>query len=148
MSAEATAATALPALLLLYDGVCGLCDRTVQFLLDHDPEGVLSYAPIQGATAAAILARHPALAGIDSVVLVEQTPAGERVTVRSKAVFRVLGRLRGAPRWARWASALTVVPSPLLDWGYDLVAATRYRIFGKLETCRVPDATVRGRFLA
>lgn len=139
-----TPETQLPPRLLLFDGVCGLCDRTVQFLLDHDPDGAIAYAPIQGPTAAAIVARNPELAGIDSVILVEQTRAGERVTVRSKAVFRVLRHVRGP--W-RFAASLSVVPAPLLDWGYDLVAATRYRIFGKLSTCRVPDAAVRRRFL-
>lgn len=139
----------LPPRLVLFDGVCGLCDRTVQFLLDHDPDGALSYAPMQGETAAAIRGRHPELEGVDSVVFVEREGAdgaerAERVTVRSKAVMRMLRHVRGP---YRHLAVLGVLPAPLLDVGYDLVASARYRIFGKLETCRVPDAKVRGRFL-
>jgi predicted DCC family thiol-disulfide oxidoreductase YuxK len=143
--------TELPPRLVLFDGVCGLCDRTVQFLLDHDPDGALSYAALQGETAAAIRARHPELEGVDSVVFVEReggeagAPALERVTVRSKAVMRMLRHVRGP---YRHLAVLGALPAPLLDVGYDLVASARYRIFGKLETCRVPDAKVRGRFLA
>lgn len=138
----------LPPRLVLFDGVCGLCDRTVQFLLDHDPEGALCYAPLQGETAAAIRARHPELAGVDSVVFVERATDSdsdaERVTVRSKAVMRMLRHVRGP--W-RHLAVLGVVPAFLLDSGYELVASIRYRVFGKLETCRVPDASVRARFL-
>lgn len=142
--------TELPPRLVLFDGVCGLCDRTVQFLLDHDPDGALSYAPMQGETAAAIRARHPELAGVDSVVFVEHesgpggAPGVERVTVRSKAVMRMLRHVRGP---YRHLAALGVVPAFVLDAGYELVASIRYRVFGKLETCRVPNASVRERFL-
>lgn len=134
----------LPDRLVLFDGVCGLCDRTVQFLLDHDRAGALSYAPLQGETAAGIKARHPELEGVDSVVFVETEDGAERVTVRSKAVLRMLRHVEGP---YRQLSRLGFLPSALLDVGYDLVAAARYRIFGKLETCRVPDASVRARFL-
>ncbi len=134
----------LPDRLVLFDGVCGLCDRTVQFLLDHDRAGALSYAPLQGETAAGIKARHPELEDVDSVVFVENDGGRERVTVRSKAVLRMLRHVEGP---YRHLAKLGFLPSGLLDVGYDLVAAARYRIFGKLETCRVPEASVRRRFL-
>lgn len=136
--------TEFPPRLVLFDGVCGLCDRTVQFLLDHDREAALTYAPLQGETAAAVLARHPELAGVDSIVFVEREGEAERVFVRSKAVFRLARHLDAGVRWLR---VFGIVPQALADVGYDLVASVRYRIFGKLESCRVPDASVRARFL-
>lgn len=136
--------SALPPRLVLFDGVCGLCDRTVQWLLDHDQEAALYYTTLQGETAAQILARHPGLQGVDSIVFVEREGDEERVFVRSKAVFRLARYLDPGVRWLR---GFSVLPQALADFGYDLVASVRYRIFGKLESCRIPDAAVRSRFL-
>lgn len=129
---------------MLFDGVCGLCDRTVQFLLEHDPEGKLRFTTLQGETAAGILARHPELAGVDSVVFVEREGEHERIHVRSKAVFRLARYLDAR---VRWLGVFGAIPQRLADAGYDLIASVRYRIFGKLDVCRVPDAAVRERFL-
>jgi predicted DCC family thiol-disulfide oxidoreductase YuxK len=134
----------LPPRLILFDGVCGLCDRTVQLLLAQDSKGALHYAPLQGETAAAIRRRHPEIEGVDSVVLVEQTGGVERVWVRTTAVLRALRHVEGP---CRHLAGLTFVPARWLDVGYDLVARVRYRIFGKLEACRIPDPEVRARFL-
>jgi predicted DCC family thiol-disulfide oxidoreductase YuxK len=135
----------LPDKLVLFDGVCGLCDRTVQFALEHDPKGVLKFATIQGETGAAVIARHPELAGVDSVIFVEQKPEGERIEVRSKAVFRMASFLEGGG--VKMLSLFTVLPQVIADAGYDLVASLRYRIFGKLDQCRIPKPEERARFL-
>ncbi|MBK7579671.1 MAG: DUF393 domain-containing protein [Myxococcales bacterium] len=139
-----TADPTLPERLVIFDGVCGLCDRTVQFLLEHDSGQVLRFAPLQGETAAQVRARHPELEGVDSIAFVEQSGGSERVFVRSKAVFRIATHLDPGVRWLR---VFGFVPQRLADVGYDLVASVRYRIFGKLEACRIPDASVRARFL-
>lgn len=145
-----TMESSLPPRLVLFDGVCGLCDSTVQFLLDHDRGAKLHYTPLQGETAAGVIARHPELRDVDSIVFVERLDDGkggafeERVFVRSKAVFELARHLDGEVRWLR---VFSVLPQALADAGYDWVASVRYRIFGKLEACRIPDAKVRTRFL-
>jgi predicted DCC family thiol-disulfide oxidoreductase YuxK len=136
---------ALPPRLVLYDGVCGLCDHTVQWLLDHDPAGRLSFAPLQGETAAAVRARHPELPhDLDSVILVEQGGAGERLWWRSAAVFRLAGHIGGV--WGLLRH-LGLLPAALTDLGYRFVAAVRYRVFGVREACRLPRPEERARFL-
>jgi len=132
--------------LLLYDGYCALCDRTVRFLLRVDRRGVLRFAALQGETAASIAARRPEMAGVDSVVFVAGGEAGhERVALRSAAVIGALRAVGGV--WRAVAALLVIVPRPLRDWGYDLVAARRKRWFGEYDACPVPPPEVRGRFL-
>jgi predicted DCC family thiol-disulfide oxidoreductase YuxK len=131
--------------LLLYDGVCGLCDRTVQFLLARDARGRLAFAPLQGPTAAAARARLGFPAELSTVVLITDpgTPA-ERAHLCSDAVLRALEGLGGA--W-RLAAVLRIVPRALLDPLYGLVARHRYRWFGRFESCRLPDPAQADRFL-
>lgn len=132
-------------LVLLYDGLCGFCNGTVQFILARDHGGSMRFAPLQGDFARETFARHPDLRGIDSLVLVERgaTPADERVLVRSEAVLGIADYLGGAWRAAR---ALRLVPRALRDWGYDLFARFRYRLFGRYDACPVPSPEVRARF--
>ncbi|MBK9000519.1 MAG: DUF393 domain-containing protein [Myxococcales bacterium] len=136
--------TPLPDRLVIFDGVCGLCDRTVQFLLDHDTDRSLYFTTMKGTTAARVRARHPELEGVDSIAFVERSGDSERVYLRSRAVFRIATYLDPGVRWLR---VFGVVPERVADLGYDLVASLRYRFFGKLEACRVPDPSVRERFL-
>jgi predicted DCC family thiol-disulfide oxidoreductase YuxK len=138
---EARAETPLPPRLLLYDGVCGLCAKGVQFFVRHDREGVLRYAPLQGETAARLRQIHPEIpVGIDSLILVEEG----RVYLRSRAVFRTLAHLPAPWRWFSW---LAVFPTFLADPPYNLMAATRYRIWGRHDTCRIPTPDEAARFL-
>jgi len=129
---------------LLYDGLCGFCDRTVQFILARDPVGVMKFAPLQGEYARQVLAEHPALREVDSLILVEagEAPPGPRV--RSDAVLGIAEYL-GWP-W-RAASVLGVVPSVLRDGAYNLLARHRRRLFGRYDTCPVPRPDQRARFL-
>jgi predicted DCC family thiol-disulfide oxidoreductase YuxK len=131
--------------IVLYDGLCGFCDASVQWTLQHDPDAVFRFAPLQGEVAQAILARHPEIPpGLDSILLVEPTPDGERVSWRSRAVFRVLARLPGA--W-RHLAALGTLPAFLTDLGYRFVARVRYLIWGRRDSCRIPTPAERARFL-
>jgi predicted DCC family thiol-disulfide oxidoreductase YuxK len=130
----------VPGPIVLYDGVCGLCQRSVQFLLARDRRQ-LWYAPLQGETAAALRAIHPEIpATLESVVLVDDG----RVYLRSKAFLHV-ARYLTAP-W-RWAYHLRWLPAFLLDLGYRLVARVRYRIWGKFDACRLPSADERAQLL-
>lgn len=132
--------------LVLYDGQCGFCAASVRWLLARDPEGRFRFAPLQGETATAILARHPELPpGLDSIVLVEAEGGAERVSWHSRAVFRILRRLGGA--WGLVARFAALIPRPLADFGYRLFARLRYRVWGRLDACRLPTAAERERFL-
>lgn len=135
----------LPPRLVLYDGICGLCDLAVQWLLARDPKGALFFAPLQGATARRVLGRHPELPkGTDSILFVERDGASERLSWRSRALVRIARHLQGP---ARHLSLLRFVPAFLADLGYRLVARVRYRIWGRREACRVPSPEERARFL-
>jgi predicted DCC family thiol-disulfide oxidoreductase YuxK len=133
--------TEMPARIVLYDGVCGLCDRAVSWLLRHDVDRKLSFAPLQGLTAARLRRTHPEIPDeLDTVVYVEDG----RVFLRSRAFVQLARHLR-AP-W-RWAHAARWFPAPALDLVYRLVARIRYRVFGKLDTCRMPSEDARSRLL-
>jgi predicted DCC family thiol-disulfide oxidoreductase YuxK len=130
---------------LLYDGVCGFCNRAVQFVLARDRRGTMRFAPLQGDFAVGVLARHPECRGIDSLILVEPAhPAGERIAVRSAALLGLAAYLGGP--W-RAATLLRIVPRAIRDWAYDRFASVRYRVFGRFDSCPLPSADQRTRFL-
>ena len=142
--------------ILLYDGVCGLCNRSVQFILRHDHHGVFRFASLQSGFAQSVLARHGVhSADLNTVyVVVDYNPAsfnagkknvGETLLARSDAVLFVMRRLGGIWRGVAWIFAL--VPRALREWGYRTVARYRYRIFGRYDTCPLPSETTRARFL-
>ncbi len=131
--------------LLLFDGLCPLCHRAVRLVLARDRTGSIRFAPLQGETARVILARHPALAGVDSLVLVESGEGGDEVVrVRSDAVLRLAQHLGGAWRAAR---VFRVLPRALRDGAYDLFARLRSPLFGRYASCPAPDPAHRERFL-
>ena len=136
----------LPAATVFFDGECGFCDRQVQWLLEKDVDRSLHFAPLQGETAAAVRAVMPGLiAGQpETVVFAESDGDGVRISYRSDAALRILAVAQVAPRAAR---LLNLVPRPLRELGYRLVARIRYRVWGRLETCRVPTPDQRARFL-
>lgn len=131
---------------LLYDGVCGVCNRSVRTILRFDPTGPLRFAALQSVFAKAIIERHPDIADVDSVVFVDHPgQPSERVAVRSEAVLRVVDYLGGPWRVFKVARG---IPAPLRDWLYDRFAAIRYRAFGKYDSCPLPAPEVRARFVA
>lgn len=127
-------------IIIFFDGVCGLCNRFVDFLLRRDTQAVFLFAPLQGETAHRLLSKNDTET-LGSIVFWEQG----RTFRRSAAVVRVLWKLGGV--WACLGWGLWIVPKPLRDLGYNLVAANRYRLFGKKETCRLPTPQERSRFL-
>lgn len=126
--------------MVFYDGECGLCQKSVQWLLDHDGEGRLQFAPLQGSTAAEALGEREELVGVDSIVFLE----GDHLYLRSRAVFRIASYLD--PGW-RWLRHFRVFPAFLTDLGYRFVAKIRYRVWGKADVCRIPSPEERARFL-
>jgi predicted DCC family thiol-disulfide oxidoreductase YuxK len=141
----ASASVGQAAGIVLFDGVCAFCDATVRWLVRHDPEARLRFAPLQGPTAAQLLARHPGIPeGLETLVYVVASDRGERFYLRSEAVFRACAAISGAPRWVGLAARL---PRALTDLGYRLIARVRYRVFGRLDTCRIPAPGERERML-
>lgn len=137
---------------LLFDGVCNLCNGAVQFVLDRERDaGALKFAPLQSDVALQLLTdavgdeeARAIVGGADgprSMVLVEDG----KVYVRSTGALRVARKLRWP--W-RWGYAFLLVPRFVRDAVYDFVGTHRYRWFGKSETCRVPTPDLRARFLA
>jgi len=133
--------------IILYDGVCGLCNRLVQFLLRHDKRKHLRFASLQSDFAGAVLRRHGLdPKDLDTFHFVENyDQQNERVVDRSDAVLKA-GRALGGV-WAMLASVASIFPRALLDPLYRLVARNRYRVFGKFESCMLPDPSQRNRFL-
>jgi predicted DCC family thiol-disulfide oxidoreductase YuxK len=133
--------------IILYDGVCGLCNRLVQFLLKHDQQGRLRFASLQSGFAERVLTRHgfdPK--DLDTVqVVVDYERPEERVLGRSDAILRA-GKELGMP-WNVLAGIARIVPRRLRDVVYRFVARNRYHVFGKSETCMLPDPKQRHRFL-
>ena len=125
--------------MIFFDGVCGLCNATVDFVLRHDTQAVFQFSPLQGQTARESL---PAdlRERLDTLVL--QSDRG--TYVRSAAVVRILWGLKGL--WWFWGCMLWLVPLPLRDLGYRVVSANRIRWFGRKETCRIPSMEERDRF--
>ncbi len=126
---------------VLFDGVCNFCNGAVQFIIRHDPKAVFRFAAYQSEAGSALALRH----GIDprtleTFALVDRG----RALLRSDAAIAVSGHLGGL--W-RAAALFKVIPRPLRDAVYHFVAANRYRWFGKKESCMVPGADVRRRFL-
>jgi predicted DCC family thiol-disulfide oxidoreductase YuxK len=128
--------------LVLYDGNCGFCAKSVRWILAHERDHEILFAPLQGATAQRARERYPQIpTEIDSVVYV----GGGRAHRRSKAMLYVAQHLR-AP-W-RWAHAIRWFPAFLLDLGYRVIAAVRYRIWGHADACQMVTPEQRVRFLS
>lgn len=132
---------ATPGRIIFFDGFCGFCDSAVSWAMPRDRAGALRFAPIQGATAQAMLAKEiTARATPDSIVYLRDGQVFER----SAAILRILLDLGGA---YRLAAALLAVPAPIRDFFYDLFARNRYRLFGKRDSCRLPTPSERARML-
>lgn len=126
---------------LLFDGVCNLCNGSVQWVLMHDAKAQFRFAALQSDTGQMLLRQFGlAPAQLDTVVLV----AGDRVFLRSDAPLEIVRRLGGG--WAL-LYVFKVLPRPLRNAVYDWVARHRYRWFGRQETCMLPRPEWKGRFV-
>ena len=126
---------------VLFDGICNLCNRSVNFLLRWDREGGIRYSAMQSEPGRRLLRRHGlSKVDYDSFVVLD----GDKVLCKSAAILHLVGYL-GWP-W-RLVGAFSIVPQAISDWAYDLVARNRYRLMGTRTSCRVPTLEERGRFL-
>ncbi len=126
---------------ILFDGVCNLCNGTVDWLLRHDKQNRFKFASLQSAYGKQVIAKF-GLNGdyLNTLVLLED----DKVYLRAPAVLRILKHLGGFYSVAYIFNAL---PSPILNFFYNIVAKYRYRWFGKRDTCRVPDAKEKSKFI-
>ena len=130
---------------LLYDGVCGVCNGAVRAILRFDRRETLRFAALDSDFARDVMARHPQLREVDSVVYVRNAGrTDEQVDIQSAALLQVANYLGG---YWRLLSVTRVIPAVLRDWLYRRFASIRYRIGGQYETCPIPSPEVRSRFL-
>ncbi len=131
---------------VLFDGVCGFCQASVQALLQRDPQHVLRFAPLQSDFAQKTLSAHGYDATkLDTVYVVAHDSASDGIVVRRKTdaivfLLRTLG-------YRVTAALLAVVPRFLRNLGYDAFASLRYTLFGKKEACYVPSKEQRAQFV-
>jgi len=130
---------------VFYDGVCGLCNGFVRFLLKIDRKHAFHYAALQGKAASLLRQRKSLPVEATTIVFVENYDGSEeRIFYRSRAVFRILKHVGGIWTVLSW---LAVVPRFVSDAVYNFVARRRYGWFGKYDACPLPPADVRRFFL-
>ena len=126
--------------IILFDGECNFCDQSVQFIIKRDPEGQFKFASLKSDSGQELLKQHNAPGDIDSFVLIED----QHCYFKSSAALRVCKHLKG---WWKLTYALLVVPRPVRDFVYEIIARNRYKWFGKKESCMLPSPEERRRFL-
>ena len=130
--------------IIFFDGVCGLCSRMVDFVLREDQEGRFLYSPLRGETFRNLKRDRPETLNTDSIFVLRGGPGKEIFLQKSDALIFIADNL---PRY-RWLAVIgRILPAPIRDAAYRVVAATRYRIWGKRDSCRIPTPEERARFL-
>ncbi|MDD9892208.1 MAG: DCC1-like thiol-disulfide oxidoreductase family protein [Gammaproteobacteria bacterium] len=136
MTAEPTAE--LP--VVIFDGVCNLCNGAVQFIIQRDPKQRFVFSPAQSPYAQALLAEHGLQdLGLESFVLVEN----QQAYLRTTAALRIAHQLSGL--WF-FFGVFRIVPAPIRDWFYNALGKRRYQCFGKRQQCMVPTPELQARF--
>ena len=130
--------------LIFFDGVCELCNSSVNFILDRDKKNLFLLASLQSEEAKEILLKNnypiDKIEGLSHIIYLRKG----KVEIKSKAVLLILWDLAG---WYRIFSIGFIIPTFLRDWIYDVIAKNRYRWFGKKETCRMPTPSEKEKFL-
>ena len=127
-------------LIILFDGECNLCNSSVQFILKRDPKGEFKFTSLQGKIGQDLLKRHGLEMDVNSFILLED----EKLYLKSDAALRVCRQLNGL--W-KLLTIFLVVPPLVRDFVYDIVAANRYKWFGRNESCLLPSSKWKDRFL-
>ncbi len=128
--------------IILFDGVCNFCNRTVNIIIMHDKEDKFKFTPSQSSFSNDFIQKYGLnQKELNSVVLIE----GDRFYTKSTAVIRIANQLSGWPKifyYIKW------IPKPVLDFFYDCIAKYRYRIFGKKAKCMLPDKKMQHKFIS
>ncbi len=126
---------------ILFDGVCNLCSGSVQFIINRDPSGIFRFATLQSETGKNLVSKFDLPNDKpDAIILVENS----EYYLRSTAALRILQRLGSL--W-QLLYVFILVPRPIRDYFYDIVARNRYKWYGKRAQCMIPSEDIKGRFL-
>ncbi|MBM7647729.1 putative DCC family thiol-disulfide oxidoreductase YuxK [Bacillus ectoiniformans] len=126
--------------IILFDGTCLFCQRSVQFILKRDPEGYFKFGSLQSEKGQKLLHQYNVKRDLDSVVLIKN----DQVFMKSSAALEIGKHLKGG---YRILSVLKVIPAPIRDAVYDWFAKHRYQWFGKSESCMMPSPEFKKRFI-
>lgn len=126
--------------IILFDGECNFCDKSVQFIIKRDPEAIFSFTSQQGEAGQQMIKKHHAPSSVDSIILIEN----DTYYLKSSAALRICRHLQGA--W-KLLFIFILVPYPIRDFFYNILAKNRYKWFGKKDQCTLPTPEVRKRFL-
>ena len=127
--------------IIIFDGVCKLCNGFVQYIIKKDKNAIFKFATLQAAVAQELLAKQEKdFSQIESVIVI----INNTVFVKSKAVFEIAKLLRG---YYLLALPFSLLPLVVTDFGYDFVAKHRYKVFGKRDSCMLPSKEIAKRFL-
>lgn len=126
--------------IVFFDGVCNVCDKTVDFILKYDKDKMFSFASLQSEFAQDFFLEHKMTISLDTIVVFNDGVFFKR----SKAMLFILTNLKGYPRFL--GAILNLSPHFFSDCFYALFAKNRYRIFGKKDVCKVPSKEVLSRF--
>ena len=134
--------------IIFYDGVCGLCNRFIRFVIKHDHRDRFQFAALQSDLAHRLLESYRFDLSELSTVCVIGNPGlpDEKLFTQSDAVVEVMARLGGM--WQMASFLLQIIPGPFRDLGYHFIARRRYRVFGRHEACPLPDPKDAHRFLS
>lgn len=124
---------------IFFDGYCGLCNGFIDFMIKIDKQGQFKFSPLQSEYAKANLSAADVTDLKSVVVLIE-----EKTYHKAEGVVKAISSLGGI--W-KMACLLQTLPDGILNFGYDMVAENRYRMFGKRDTCRLPNSEERTRFI-
>jgi predicted DCC family thiol-disulfide oxidoreductase YuxK len=129
--------------LILFDGVCNLCNASVQYVIKHDKKDVFMFAPLQGVTGQFIIKKHQInTAKIDSIILYSSQNG---VSYKSSAALKIASKL-GFPR--NLLGVFLIVPIFVRNWIYNYIAKNRYKWFGKQNECMIPTEKLKSKFLS
>lgn len=127
--------------IILFDGVCNFCNRTIGIIIKHDKADKFHFAQLQSDFAKELLLKKGLSQNeLNSVILIE----GDQVYIKSDAAIRIAHQLSGWPRYfyfTKW------IPKAMRNFFYDLIASFRYRLFGKQNYCMIPDKKIQNKFL-
>ena len=128
--------------LILFDGVCNLCNTSVQLVIKNDKNNIFLFAPLQGQTAKDIISKYNIdTSKVDSILLYIPEKG---LFLKSTAALKIASRLGFA--W-NLLSLFLIIPAFIRNWIYDLIAKNRYKWFGKKEACMFPTKELKSKFL-
>lgn len=127
-------------IVVFFDGECNFCNRWVRFIHHRDSRKLFKFSSLQAPAALRILESFNTAPNLDSILLVE----GDKMYTRSTAVLRILYKLDGP---VKWLYILILVPKFIRDRVYRLFSENRYHLFGKYDSCELPDEDLKAKFL-